>query len=434
MKRKRNKIIAFGLICAMSLPIAPMTACAQEPVGVETRAGEGYSVDSQGLLHFAYTDAIPDFEKPEDQPWAAERGTIRKVVIPDGMTSVGQYAFVGCSSLESVTLGRNVERIGQAAFNSCTSLTTLTIPDSVKKIDAYAFTGCTKLDRILHPDGREYTADEMSLLCDQGNPGSSFYNTAWISTHNKIIHTPGEVKMENQIGVTCTTDGSYDEVTYCSVCGKAMSTTKVTVPAIKHVYGEWETEREATVLEPEVQIRRCVTCGVSETQTVGEKLEPTVEINASSIVLKAGQSTRKLKISGLANGDSVVSWSSNTPKVARVSKTGKITAKKTGTAVLTVRLASGATKTIKVKVQKEDVTTRKITGVRKKLTLKKGRKAALKPVLNPITSSEKITYKSSNKKVVSVSANGRLTAKKKGKATITVTSGKVSVKCRVTVK
>ena len=80
------------------------------------------------------------------------------------------------------------------------------------------------------------------------------------------------------------------------------------------------------------------------------------------------------------------------------------------------------------------MTTRKITGVRKKLTLKKGRKAALKPVLNPITSSEKITYKSSNKKVVSVSANGRLTAKKKGKATITVTSGKVSVKCRVTVK
>lgn len=58
----------------------------------------------------------------------------------------------------------------------------------------------------------------------------------------------------------------------------------------------------------------------------------------------------------------------------------------------------------------------------------------LKPVILPLTSTEKITYKSSNKKVATVSAKGVIAAKKKGTATITVKSGKKSVKCKVTVK
>ena len=77
---------------------------------------------------------------------------------------------------------------------------------------------------------------------------------------------------------------------------------------------------------------------------------------------------------------------------------------------------------------------KKITGVPKKLTIKLKKSATLKPVVTPISNTDKVTYTSSNKKVVTVSTKGVLKAKKAGKATITVKCGDVSVKCTVTVK
>ena len=95
---------------------------------------------------------------------------------------------------------------------------------------------------------------------------------------------------------------------------------------------------------------------------------------------------------------------------------------------------SGYEKSVTVKVQKTAVKTTKITGVPKTLKLKKNQKYSLKPVLKPVTSKEKITYKSSSSKVVKVDYKGRITAKKKGTAVITVKAGKKTVKCKVTVK
>ena len=70
------------------------------------------------------------------------------------------------------------------------------------------------------------------------------------------------------------------------------------------------------------------------------------------------------------------------------------------------------------------VTTSKITGLQKKVTLKKGKKLTLKPSRTPITSTKKFTYKSSNKKIATVSSKGVIKGKKTGKAKITVKSGK----------
>ena len=91
--------------------------------------------------------------------------------------------------------------------------------------------------------------------------------------------------------------------------------------------------------------------------------------------------------------------------------------------------ASGKT----VKVQKKAVATSKITGLQKKVTLKKGKKLALKPSRTPITSVQKFTYKSSNKKIATVNSKGVITAKKAGKAKITVKSGKKKFTVTVTV-
>lgn len=118
----------------------------------------------------------------------------------------------------------------------------------------------------------------------------------------------------------------------------------------------------------------------------------------------------------------------------KVSKTGKITAlSKTGKATVTVTLASGKTAKIRVTVQKGTVKTTKIQGLPSRLTLKRGTKTKLNPMILPITSQEKATYSSSDKKVVTVTSKGVLLAKKSGTAIITVKSGKKKCTVKVTV-
>ena len=88
---------------------------------------------------------------------------------------------------------------------------------------------------------------------------------------------------------------------------------------------------------------------------------------------------------------------------------------------------------ISVNVQKKTVATTKLSGLPSKVTVEKGKKLTLTPVVTPITSQDKVTYKSSNKKVATVSSSGVITAKKSGTAKITVTSGKKKVTVKVTV-
>lgn len=77
--------------------------------------------------------------------------------------------------------------------------------------------------------------------------------------------------------------------------------------------------------------------------------------------------------------------------------------------------------------------TSKITGLKKRITLAKGKKLRLKPVILPITSREKVTYRTMNKRVATVSRKGEITAKSSGKAKIIVQSGKKTFTVTVTV-
>ena len=78
--------------------------------------------------------------------------SLTSVTVPDSVTSIGDSAFYGCTSLTSVTIGNSVTSIGDCAFYNCTSLTSVTIPDSVTSIGKYAFYKCTSLTSVTIPD------------------------------------------------------------------------------------------------------------------------------------------------------------------------------------------------------------------------------------------------------------------------------------------
>ena len=80
-----------------------------------------------------------------------EGKTDKSYTIPNGVTSIGNWAFQNCTSLTSITIPDSVTSIGDSAFEYCTSLTSITIPNSVTNIDWYAFRFCTSLTNIEIP-------------------------------------------------------------------------------------------------------------------------------------------------------------------------------------------------------------------------------------------------------------------------------------------
>lgn len=252
--------------------------------------------------------------------------------------------------------------------------------------------------------------------------------------------SPGQHQWTNYISngdATCLEDGTKTAVCDRGNCGERNTITDEG-SSLGHQWTNYVSNGDATCLKDGTKTAICDRAGCTVTNTiadVGSRLPATITLNVSSIPLKVKQTTTKVTVSGLAPGDSVISWKSSKPKVASVNtKTGKITAKKAGTARITVTLLSGKTASFTVKVQKSTVKTKKISGISGKLTLNKKAKLRLSPVLTPITSRQKVTYCSSNKKVATVSKKGLITAKKAGRTTITIKSGSKTVKCRVTVR
>ena len=77
---------------------------------------------------------------------------IKNLVIPDGVTSIGQYAFYDCSGLTSVTIPNSVTSIGGSVFSGCSGLTSITIPNSVTTIGNGAFGYCSSLTSVTIPN------------------------------------------------------------------------------------------------------------------------------------------------------------------------------------------------------------------------------------------------------------------------------------------
>ena len=87
------------------------------------------------------------------------KGRQREVIVPNGVTSIGRWAFYGCSGLTSITIPNGVTSIGENAFNSCSGLTSITIPNGVTSIGENAFDGCSGLTSITLPNSVKSIGD-----------------------------------------------------------------------------------------------------------------------------------------------------------------------------------------------------------------------------------------------------------------------------------
>lgn len=291
----------------------------------------------------------------------------------------------------------------------------------------YSATHIYKKSGVTLDDAGEY----ISVYYSSSSQSRIYVCRATKTLEVEHTHTWDEGKITK--ASTCTKKGT--KTFTCTVCGK---TRNQEVSVVAHKFTTWKTTTAATALASAKQTHKCSTCGKTETRNYGNKLKPSIKVNISSILLKTSQKTTLLRVSGLAKGDSIVSWKSSNTNIAKVYRRSNGTCTiqagtRSGKAIITIALRSGLKKNITVTVQKTTVKTTKITGVATSLKLKRNQKATLKPVLQPLTSGEKITYKSSNTKIAIVNSKGQITARSKGTATITVTSGRKSVRCKVIV-
>ena len=173
--------------------------------------GLTWKLTRAGTLTISGKGAMPDFGSVEDQPWSDNSSQIRKVVIEDGITSIGSCAFCNCGvlsaeisssvttignsafrgssiisvtipanvkiigdnafgvcqNLSSVTVSEGVETIGQNAFNACTSLTSIALPSSIEEVGAAAFFQCTAMTRATFAPGSKQVklGDNMFMQC-----------------------------------------------------------------------------------------------------------------------------------------------------------------------------------------------------------------------------------------------------------------------------
>ena len=404
-----------------------------------TYQGNTYDVTSIGSFAFLSNDELTS------------------VAIPSSVTSIGASAFYCCYDLASITFPDQLTSIGGMAFLACGNLTSLSIPGSVTEIQSDAFLDCSGLTSITVEEGN--TVYDSRDNCNAIIETSS--NTLLCSCRNTVI--PNTVTMigagafRNCAGITSMTIPSSVTEIGSGAFSNCPDLTSVTIPnsvtdigpsafyycsQLKSVVSEITEPydiynvfdyiaEDATLYVPAGTMSKYQDAeGWNSIANIVEGSSGVTLSKTKATIEKGKTLTLTATIVPAALADQGVTWKSSAPSVATVSTKGKVTGVKAGTATITCTAnATGQKATCKVTVGyvKLDQT---------EANLQKGKTLTLKATVYPSKLTDKsVTWKSSKTSVATVSADGVVTGKKSGTATITCTSNVTGLKatCTVTV-
>lgn len=308
-------------------------------------------------------------------------------------------------------------------------------------------------------DGNWYLVD--ATWDDVGTPPSSRYLLVGRSTKGQYI-TIGEERVEYTSFSTTSAETAgpvfilpvLAEESYADNKGK-------NEPAVTVVPTVTPTAAVSAGPTPTVSVKPAPTVSVAPTPTASAEPAPTVSVKpapTASAKTTPTASVAPIPTVSVApiptatpiptttiltlrvkqtykSGGKIKSVRTTNKKIVKVDKKGKITGKKAGKATVTITYTNGSRRIFLVKVQKGIVKTTAVSVNKRNIILaRKGKSFQLKVTRTPVTSQQKVTYKSSNSKVAAVNSKGKIVAKKKGTATITVKSGNKKITCKVKVK
>ena len=191
-----------------------------------------WTLDAEGTMAISGTGAMKNYGT-NNSPAAQKKASVKKVVIEDGITSIGDYAFFDCSSLTSIEIPEGVTSIGEGAFSNCRNLASIEIPESVTSIGDFAFFGCG--DSL-----------EITVSCD-----STLTKDAFEDASEKVKYRHSLVKTDAK-DATYTEEGNIEYWT-CENCKKHFLSDETDAEAAK------EVELSATVKPVPVQVATATT-------------------------------------------------------------------------------------------------------------------------------------------------------------------------------
>ena len=125
-----------------------------------------WTLTADGTMTVSGTGAMKAYDI-DDSPATQKKDSVKAIVIEDGVTSIGDYAFWNCTGLTSISIPNNVTSIGSSAFESCSQLASIEIPSSVTSIGDYAFSGCSGLTSVNIPEDVTSIGERVFMNCSQ---------------------------------------------------------------------------------------------------------------------------------------------------------------------------------------------------------------------------------------------------------------------------
>jgi len=369
--------------------------------------------------------------------------SLKSIVIPDSVSEIGASSFTYCSNLEEVTLSKNLSAIPSSLFRYCDKLETVVLPNKVKSVGDTVFADCLNLRSVTFP-----STIESSKI------GSRIFSNSPKVVASVIENSEAHLYMRrNEYPFTLVTTGiNLDKVELKLNINDSSKYTAILSPytIADNSQLTWTSSNPAIATVDDNGVVKGISKGkatitvktangltATSNVTVSDEQIPikSVTLSKKELVVKKETSNSLRAIINPSNttDDKKLTWTSSNNEIITVSSTGVLTARKPGTAVITVTTSNGISESCNVTVISE------ITSValnRTAMSIEEGASDTLRATINPsdTTDSKELTWKSSNTSVATVDQNGVVTAVKKGVATITVqTVNGRRAECKITV-